>query len=256
MSKKMAKTVLVTGASERIGRALAVGMAEMGWAVAIHYNRAEAKAEATAELCRRAGAAKTALFQTNFLAAEPAKVTAKLADRVTAEFGSLGCLINNASAYEPRPLKNTDDVLWQSQQQINFTAPFFLAKSFAAHLPKGGEGTVINILDQRVFNLTPYFPAYSLAKSGLFAATRVLALALAPQVRVNAVAPGHILPHAGQSEEEFHKLCASVPLGRASLVEDIVAAVRFFLGAHSVTGQTIAVDGGQSLGWVTAKGGQ
>lgn len=241
---KNAKSVLVTGAADRVGRALALGFADEGWAVAIHHNLSADKAAETAELCRQRGAAKTALFAADFLAAED-----NLIERVVGEFGCLGCLINNASIYEPKSLANTDRKLWHRQHTINFERPFFLARKFAEMLPKGGRGAVINILDQRVLNLTPYFPAYSLAKSGLWAATRVLALALAPNVRVNAVAPGHVLRNVHQGEEEFTALCEKVPLKRASTMADIVAAAKFLTFAESVTGQTIAVDGGQSMGW-------
>ena len=251
---KTAKSVLITGGADRIGRALALGFADAGWSVAIHYNESSAKAAETAQLCRRGGAAKTALFQADFLGdgavgAADTVIADKLVERVVGEFGPLGCLINNASIYEPKSLAATDDALWQRQHGINFKLPFFLAKKFAAMLPKGSCGVIINMLDQRVLNPTPCFPAYSLAKSGLFAATRILALRLAPRVRVNAVAPGHVLRNAHQSESEFTRLCEQVPLRRASTVEDVAEAVKFLAFAESVTGQTIAVDGGQSMGW-------
>lgn len=133
--------------------------------------------------------------------------------------------------------------------QVNLRAPFVLTQAFAAQLPDGAAGNVVNILDQRVWHLTPFFTTYTLSKAGLWTLTQTLALALAPRVRVNAVGPGPTLPSARQSEAEFDRQWKSVPLARRTKPEEIATAVRFILDAPAMTGQMIALDGGQHLGW-------
>ena len=255
--RKIAKAVLVTGGADRIGRQIALEFAAKGWAVAIHHNRSAKQASQTARLCQQAGAPKTATFKAE-LGKTPEKTKDKakttdqahsLIERVIAQFGSLGCLINNASVYQPKTLAQTDRTDWHHHFGINAEAPFFLMKQFAASLPKGANGSVVNITDQRCLNLTPYYPAYSLSKVALEAATRLMAMRLAPRVRVNAVAPGHVLAATSQTAEEFTKLCLKTPLKRAVQPTDVAKAVMFVATCQSITGTTIAVDCGQHLGW-------
>ena len=133
--------------------------------------------------------------------------------------------------------------------EVNLRAPLVLTRAFAEQLPDGVEGNVINVIDQRVWNLTPHFTSYTVSKAALWTLTRTLALALAPRIRVNAVGPGPTLPSARQTEEQFRRQWSSLPLMRRVAPEEICEAVRFIIDAPSVTGQMIAVDGGQHLGW-------
>ena len=142
---------------------------------------------------------------------------------------------------------------WDLHMQVNLRAPFVLTQAFARRLPDGWHGNVINILDQRVWNLTPFFTSYTVSKAALWALTQTLAMALAPRVRVNAVGPGPTLPSSRQTEEQFIRQWSSLPLARQVQPQEICDAVSFILGAPSMTGQMIAIDGGQHLGWSSRK---
>jgi NAD(P)-dependent dehydrogenase (short-subunit alcohol dehydrogenase family) len=140
--------------------------------------------------------------------------------------------------------------------QVNLRAPFVLTQALVRQLPEGASGNVVNLLDQRVRNLTPHFTSYTLSKAGLWTLTQTLALALAPRVRVNAVGPGPTIASARQTEEQFARQWSSVPLARRVMPREIADAVRFILDAPSMTGQMIALDGGQHLGWGQAAAGR
>ncbi|MCC7168225.1 MAG: SDR family oxidoreductase [Rhodospirillales bacterium] len=238
-------TALVTGAGLRIGRALALDLARQGFAVAVHYHRSQAPAQAVvAEIVGLGGRAAA-------LGADLAKEAevAGLVPQAVAALGSLGCLINNASVFELDSVETATRQSWDLHMEINLRAPFVLAQAFAAQLPQGHTGNVVNIIDQRVWNLTPYFTSYTLSKAGLWTLTQTLALALAPRVRVNAVGPGPTLPSPRQSQAQFDRQCAAMPLRRGTSPEEICQAVRYILSAPAMTGQMIALDGGQHLGW-------
>ena len=239
------RAALVTGAARRIGRAIALDLARDGWAVAVHYNdSAEAAREVVAEI--EAGGGRAVALRADL--AHEAQ-TAALIPGASEALGPLGCLINNASVFEPDSVDTAGRASWDRHIELNLRAPLVLTQAFARALPEAAGGAVINLLDARVWNLTPYFLSYTLSKSGLWTLTRTLALALAPRVRVNAVGPGPALPSARQSAEEFARQCAAMPLGRGTTPEEIAAAVRFILAAKAMTGQMIALDGGQHLGW-------
>jgi NAD(P)-dependent dehydrogenase (short-subunit alcohol dehydrogenase family) len=238
-------TALVTGAGLRIGRALALDLARQGFAVAVHYHRSAAPAETVvAEIQSRGGRAAA-------LAADLAREAevADLVPRAVAALGPLGCLINNASVFELDSVETATRQSWNLHMEINLRAPFVLAQAFARQLPAEPTGNVVNIIDQRVWNLTPYFTSYTLSKAGLWTLTQTLALALAPRVRVNAVGPGPTLPSLRQSQDQFDRQCAAMPLRRGTTPEEICQAVRYILSAPAMTGQMIALDGGQHLGW-------
>ncbi len=243
-------TALVTGAAHRIGRAIALGLAADGWAVAIHYHRSRDEAEGLCHDIKARGGRACALSAD--LTDEGA--TAALIPEAAKALGPLTCLVNNASVFESDHAADATRESWDRHMEINLRAPFALTQCFARHLPAETSGNVINLLDQRVANLTPHFLSYTLSKSGLWTLTRTLALALAPRIRVNGIAPGPVLPSARQSDEQFAGQCAATPLGRAITPEDIHAGVRFILSAPSMTGQMLALDSGQHLNWSGAKG--
>lgn len=236
------KTVLVTGAAKRFGRAITLDLAAHGWNVAIHYNASESEARATAEEARAFGVeAKT--VQADLAREEDVR-------GLIAKAGSLDALVNNASIFEYDDWRSATRQSWDRHMEVNLRAPFVLAQDFARQLG-GREGAIVNIIDQRVLKPTPQFMSYSVSRAGLHWLTATLAQALAPKVRVNAVAPGPSFIGARQSEEHYAKQRASTILGRGAEVEDLLGAVRYVLEARSVTGEMIAVDGGQHLAWQT-----
>jgi NAD(P)-dependent dehydrogenase (short-subunit alcohol dehydrogenase family) len=242
------KTVLVTGAAHRIGKAVALSLARDGWAVAVHYNRSAEAAFALVDEIIAAGAQAVALQAD--LASEDDVLT--LVPRAVEALGPLGCLVNNASLFEQDSALTATRASWDAHMETNLRAPFVLTQSFAAQLPEESEGLVVNLIDQRVWNLTPHFTTYTLSKAGLWALTQTLALALAPRIRVNAVAPGPTLPSIRQTQEQFDQQCAAMPLRRGTSPEEIAEAVRFTINAGAMTGQLIALDGGQHLCWAPA----
>lgn len=245
------KAALVTGAARRIGAAIARALAASGWAVAIHHRDSGDDAEALARDIRTAGG--TAVTLSADLASEDD--TATLVARAGAALGPLGLLVNNASLFERDEVLTATRDSWDQHMDVNLRAPFVLSQNFARQLPDGAAGQIVNILDQRVRNLTPHFTSYTLSKSGLWTLTRTLALALAPRIRVNGVAPGPVLPSPRQTQAQFEAQARATPLGRATAPEEIAAAVLFLLAAPSVTGQMLALDGGQHLNWSTPGSG-
>ena len=240
----IARTALVTGAGRRIGAAIARSLARVGYAVVLHANRSRADAEQLAGEIVAAGG-RAAVVLADF--ADHDAVHALI--RAATAFGPLGLLVNNAAVFEPDEIETLQRAAFERTFDVNLAAPLFLAQAFAAQAPAGSS--IVNVLDQRVFKPTPRFLSYGLSKSALHAATTMLAQALAPKVRVNAVAPGPVLPSPRQSEAQFAAQAASLPLKRDPSPEEIAAAVLYLAGAASVTGVTIAVDGGQHLAWRT-----
>ncbi|MFA7429004.1 MAG: SDR family oxidoreductase [Rhodospirillaceae bacterium] len=242
------RAALVTGAGRRIGRAVAEALSADGWAVAIHYRDSHDAAEDVANAIRvRGGTAVTLRADLG----DEADV-ARLVPAAVEALGPLGALVNNASVFEYDSVETATRASWDLHMEANLRAPFVLTQAFAAQVPATGKGCVVNIIDQRVWNLTPHFTSYTLSKAGLWALTQTLALALAPRIRVNAVGPGPTLPSARQTLDQFAAQCADMPLKHGSNPAEIADAVRFLLAAPAVTGQMIALDGGQHLGWRTA----
>jgi NAD(P)-dependent dehydrogenase (short-subunit alcohol dehydrogenase family) len=239
------KAVLVTGAAKRLGRAIALDLARHGWNVAIHYNNSEKEARATAADAATAGV-KTALVKAD-LAREAE--TATLVARAAAELGPLGALVNSASLFENDDWTSTSRESWDRHLETNLRAPFVLAQGFARQARHGGA--IVNLIDQRVLKPTPQFMSYGVSKAGLYWLTKTLAQALAPHVRVNAVGPGPILKNERQSDADFSRQREATILGRGAEPQDVCDAVRYLLDAKAVTGQMIAVDGGQHLIWQT-----
>jgi NAD(P)-dependent dehydrogenase (short-subunit alcohol dehydrogenase family) len=240
-------TVLITGAGQRIGRALALDFAAHGWSVGLHCHTSREEAERLAAEIRSRGRAATVL---------PADLTRagaveKLIPDCNAALGPVSCLINNAAMFVYDEITTLDPGVWDAQLAVNLRAPALLAKTFAAHLPEGAEGNIVNMIDQRVWKPTPHYFSYATSKAGLWSMTRTLAQALAPRIRVNAIGPGPALRSAHQTEAEFRAQYEATLLRRGTSPQEIAAAVRFILGAPAMTGQMLALDGGQHLAWET-----
>jgi NAD(P)-dependent dehydrogenase (short-subunit alcohol dehydrogenase family) len=245
LSPHLPRVALVTGAARRIGRAIALDLAQAGFDVAVHCSGSLAEAEETAEAVRALG--RRALVVAADLACEDE--TATVVERAEAALGPLGVLVNNASTFERDEALTATRAGWDFHMEVNLRAPFVLTQELARRLPAGAEGVVVNLLDQRVWNLTPHFTTYTLSKAGLWTLTQTLALALAPRIRVVGIGPGPALPSARQTAEQFAAQCAGTPLRVGTDPGEICRAVRFALGARSFTGQMIALDGGQHLQW-------
>lgn len=241
------KTVLVTGAAKRLGRAIALDLARHGWSVAIHYNSSEKEARATAADAATASV-KVALLKADL---RRESETATLIERAVAELGPLTALVNSASLFENDDWYSVSRESWDKHMETNLRAPFVLAQAFARQVPRDAHGAIVNLIDQRVLKPTPQFFSYSLSKAGLKWLTTTLAQALAPRVRVNAVGPGPTIIGARQSAADFARQRESTVLGRGAEPQDICDAVRYLLEASAVTGQMLAVDGGQHLIWQT-----
>jgi len=244
-TQSIIKTALVTGAGRRIGNAIARDLATDGWAIAIHCHTSHAEAQTLATEIKQAGG-------------KAAVVIADLADlgnidRLMAEsndaLGPINLLINSASMFEPDDIGELDMALWRQQLDVNLSAPVLLADAFVRQLPNAGN--IINILDQRVWRLTPKFTSYTIAKSALWTATQTMAQALAPKIRVNAIGPGPALPNTRQSQGDFDAQTAHLLLGKGPQLWEFTAAIKFLVAMPSITGQMIALDGGQHLAWQT-----
>lgn len=239
---------LVTGAGARIGKELALALAADGWAVAVHYRVSEGPAREVSEHIIRHGG-HAAIFHGD-LANEEA--TAALLPAVARELGPVTCLINNASVFEHDSVESATRGSWDLHLDVNLRAPFVLSQVMARNLPRAASGSIVNIIDQRVENLTPHFMSYTISKSALWTITQTLAQALAPAIRVNAISPGPVLPSPRQSNDAFAQQYAATPLERAVGTAEICAAAKFILAAPSLTGQMITIDSGQHLGWSQA----
>jgi NAD(P)-dependent dehydrogenase (short-subunit alcohol dehydrogenase family) len=243
---------LVTGAALRLGRAMALDLAKRGWRIGVHHLTSSAEADALVAEIERSGSKAVALQADLTREDQLRGLLRACADAL----GPPTCLINNAARFEWDTIDTLDWAGWQAELDVNLRAPIFLTQEFSRTLPADASGCVINMIDQRVWRLTPEFFSYTIAKSALWTATRTLAQALAPRIRVNAIGPGPVLPNGRQSEAEFEEECLKTPLRRRAAVEEICGAVRFLLDTPSVTGQMIALDSGQHLSWDGTLGGK
>jgi NAD(P)-dependent dehydrogenase (short-subunit alcohol dehydrogenase family) len=237
---------LVTGGARRLGRAISRDLASHGWAVAIHCNSSRNAADAlAAEIAADGGRATVVVGDLRNLSDLP-----RLVYESETTLGKPSLLVNNASIFEEDAFGSLDPAAFERQMTINFTAPIFLAQAFAAALGNG-EGNVVNMVDQRAWRTAPTYFTYQMSKSALWAATRVMAQALAPRIRVNAIAPGPVLPSVRQEAGDFGAQLRHLPLGRGPDPAEFGRTVRYLVENRSITGQMIGLDGGQHLVWDT-----
>ncbi len=233
---------LVTGAARRIGAGITECLSAAGWNVIAHYGQSGAEAEALAQrLCDAGGKVQTLSADLNSQE-DVEELIAKAADLAGEP---LDLLINNASQFEEDHAGSLASDRWDQHLQINLKAPTFLAQDFAAQVPEGATGLIVNLLDQKLWNLNPDFFSYTISKIGLRGVTEMLAQALAPKVRVCGIAPGITLPSTHQSQKHFEHVRDLNPLKRGASVEDITRTLMFLIESPAISGQTILVDGGQ-----------
>ena len=240
------KKIIITGAATRIGAAIAKKLSGPGVEMVIHYNNSKKEAEKLQkELLKNK--TKVYLVKGNLAKEQDLK---KIINFSKAKLKYFNCLVNNASLFENDSLKNFSSKSWNQHLDINLKAPAYLTREFSKNV-KGKNNNIINIIDQRVFKLTPFFLSYTLSKTGLYTLTKTSAMALAPNIRVNGIAPGPTIKNKRQTDMHFKKQYLATPLKQQVNVKDICSAVDFFIKNSSITGQVIAIDSGQSLNWQT-----
>lgn len=226
---------------------MAKGLAQRGYSVAIHYHTSQDAAESVAtDIRSNGGSAET--VQGDLMDEES---TRQIITKSEQALGPLGILINNASVFEDDMIGDDDHALWQKHFKIHVRAPALLANEFSKQLPEDAKGLIINMIDQRVLKPNPNFHSYTLSKSTLWTATRTMAQALAPRIRVNAIGPGPTLPSFRQSQEQFDQQVENLPLQNSPMLEDFATTVDYLANMESLTGQMITLDGGQHLAWET-----
>ena len=241
-----ARKIIITGGATRIGAAIARKLSGPNIEILIHYNKSKLKAEKLKKELSNKGS-KVYLVKGDLSKETDIKKIIKFAKSKLKIFD---CLINNASLFENDKLENFSLDSWSKHLRTNLRAPALLTKEFAKNV-KGKNNNIINIIDQRVFKLTPYFFSYTLSKTGLYTLTKTSAMSLAPNIRVNAIAPGPTIKNQRQSKKHFKKQYLATPLKRQVDVEQICNAVDFFIKNISITGQVLAIDSGQNLNWQT-----
>ncbi len=241
-----ARKIIITGGATRIGAAIAKKLSGNKVEIVIHFNKSRIKAIALKKELEKNGT-KIHLVKGNLNKEEDIKKIIKSSKKYLKYFD---CLINNASMFENDKLENFSSESWNKHLNINLKAPAILTREFAKNV-KGKNNNVINIIDQRVFKLTPFFFSYTLSKTGLYTLTKTSAMSLAPKIRVNGIAPGPTIKNKRQSKIHFKKQFLATPLKQQVNVNEIANAVDFFIKTSSITGQVISIDSGQSLNWQT-----
>ena len=239
------KNLLITGAATRIGKAIALHFAERGWNIALHYFRSSSKAKELKKIIEQ-NWVKVALVKADL---KNSKQTEKIITLARKKLGTIDCLVNNAALFEKDDIANFTTKSWNDHLNINLLAPAILTKQFTKQASKKTVSNIINIIDQRIFNLTPYFMSYTVSKSGLETLTKTMAMRLGPNIKVNAIAPGPTIKSKRQTDRHFRNQVRSTLLKRSVRSEDICDTVEFLINNNSVTGQIIAVDSGQNLSW-------
>jgi NAD(P)-dependent dehydrogenase (short-subunit alcohol dehydrogenase family) len=243
MNTSTRKSALVTGAAKRLGRAIALGLAKDGWDIAVHYRASEAEALETVDQIKALGRAAIAIACDLSSEAE----TRQLLPRAMTQLGDIRCVVNSASLFSYDDAQSFDQTRLDAHMHSNLAAPILLAQALHAATPEDAQSVVINLLDQKLFNLNPDFLSYTLSKSALDTATKLLAMSLAPRLRVVGLAPGLTLVSGDQTESQFEKAHQQTVLGKSSTADDIAQAVCYLANAHGITGTTLIVDGGQHL---------
>ncbi len=241
----MAKTVLITGAAKRIGRAISLTLAKAGWNIAVHYNQSEKEAADLVEELKTANIQSHA-FCADLNNSEHVKTLFRSANE---KLGPITALVNNASLFERDTLADLDKSLYDAHMNVNLLAPVLLTQALSAQDIDWSQfdANIVNIIDQRVLNLRPNFTSYTLSKAALWTFTQTSAMELAPKIRVNAIGPGPTLASKRQSSAQFAHQVSQVPLGKSANADDIAAGVQFLMSSPSITGEFIAMDGGQHL---------
>ena len=241
-----ARKIIITGAATRIGAAIAEKLSGHNVEIAIHFNKSKSKAEILKKKLQRSGT-KVHLVKADL---SKEKDIYKLVKTLKSKMRYFDCLVNNASLFENDKLENFNSKSWEKHISTNLKAPALLSKEFSKNT-RGKKNNIINIIDQRIFKLTPYFFSYTISKTGLYTLTKTSAMSLAPNIRVNGIAPGPTIKNKRQSDTHFKKQYFATPLKKQVNVNEICNAVDFFIKNASITGQVLAIDSGQSLNWQT-----
>ncbi len=241
-----ARKIIISGGATRIGAAIAKKLSCKGIEILIHYNKSKSKAENLKKELQKKGS-KVFLVRGDL---SKEKDVNKIIKFAKSKLKFFDCLINNASLFENDKIENFTTDSWGKHLRTNLRTPALLSKAFARNI-KGKNNNIINIIDQRVFKLTPFFFSYTISKTGLYTLTKTSAMSLAPNIRVNGIAPGPTLKNKRQSEKHFKKQYMATPLKRQTNVQEICNAVDFFIKNKSITGQVLAIDSGQNLNWQT-----
>ena len=242
------KVAFITGAAKRIGKSIAVYLGKNRWNLVVQYNKSRNEIIKLEEELKdfKIDFYK---FKYNF---EKDFNYGDFYKKILSKSGKIDLLINNASAFDFDTIKDSSNSIFDKHVNVNLKAPFFLSSYFAQNIGRR-KGIIINILDQRVKNITPYFASYTVSKVGLYALTRSMALNLAPRIRVNGISPGPTLKSKNQTTEQFKKQCLKTPLSRQVKLDEINSAIEYIIKNESVTGQVLTLDSGQSLGWANSK---
>ena len=239
------KNLLITGGATRIGKEIAIHFSKKGWNIAIHYFKSSAKAKNLKKIIEK-NSTKVALIKADLKNINQINKIIPIAKR---KLGSIDCLINNAALFERDDISNFTTKSWNDHLNINLLAPALLIKQFAKQTQKKDKLNIINIIDQRVFKLTPIFMSYTLSKSALYTLTKTMAMRLAPNIKVNGIAPGPTIKSKRQSIKHFNNQAKSTLLKKPVGLKDICDTVEFLINNNSVTGEVLAVDSGQNLTW-------
>ena len=239
------KNLLITGAATRVGKAIALHFAKRGWNIGLHYFRSSKKAKELKKIIEQHWV-KVALIKADL---KNPKQTENIIPLARKKLGNIDCLINNAALFEKDDIKNFTTNSWNDHININLLAPAILTKQFVKQASKKAVSNIINIIDQRIFNLTPFFMSYTISKSGLQTLTKTMAMRLGPNIKVNAIAPGPTIKSKRQTNRHFNNQVKSTLLKKSVRSEDICDTVEFLINNNSITGQIIAVDSGQNLSW-------
>tara|TARA_B110000438_G_scaffold281891_1_gene308438 strand:- start:523 stop:1272 length:750 start_codon:yes stop_codon:yes gene_type:complete len=241
------KNLLITGGSTRIGREIALHFSKRGWNIAIHYFKSSSEAKKLKSIIEK-NSVKVVLIKADLRNTKQVK---KIIPSAVKKLGKISCLINNAALFEKDDILNFTNKSWNDHLNINLLAPAILIKHFAKQAPRKTLSNIINIIDQRVFKLTPVFMSYTLSKGALYTLTKTMAMKLSPKIKVNGIAPGPTIKNKRQSTKHFDKQSNSTLLKKPVAIQDICDTVEFLIENNSVTGQVIAVDSGQNLTWDT-----
>ena len=239
------KNLLITGASTRIGKQIALHFSKKGWNIVIHYFKSSSEAKKLKSIIEK-NFVKAVLIKADL---KNKKEVEKIIPTATKKLGKIDCLINNAALFEKDDILNFTNKSWNDHLNINLLAPAILIKYFAKQASKKKSSNIINIIDQRVFKLTSIFMSYTLSKSALYTLTKTMAMRLGPNIKVNGIAPGPTIKSKRQSTKHFDKQAKSTLLKKPVSTQDICDTIEFLIDNNSITGQVVAVDSGQNLTW-------